>query len=175
MTACTGLDLFLDLVRIKVDQESFIQELGVSIGKLFPCPADMKFAGSMAGLAAHIDLGPGGLIKICFNVISFSEIGAVAFPTSRVPVLKTIGPMVRIIMGSWVIGIEMKPALISCIPGDRQGLESTVRHLDQVLLKGIYAQGVSDLKILKGSVRAVGIYEKTPISFKKNGKPCRNV
>ena len=56
-------------------------------------PFHMTRSGTVTGLAAHIDVRPGGLIGIGLDIVVFFQIGGMAFGTHAVPVLSGIGPV----------------------------------------------------------------------------------
>ena len=69
--------------------------------------------------------------------------------------------MQRIAGGDVLLGIKVIPALAAFvlrpgIPGNRQGLQSSVRKFDQVLLQRLDAEHIADLEIGQFAVRAVG-------------------
>ena len=77
-------------------------------------------------------------------------------------------------MGEILVGIEVEPALSalrlgSAVPGEAQRLIAAVGEADQVLLQGIHAEGVGDLKILQWPVRPVGAHQEFPVAPEEGG------
>ena len=129
----------------------------------------------MAGFAADIDFGPNRGKAIARRVVVLAHAGRVALGAHEIPVLVQLRPMQNIIMADFLIGIEVEPALATlvfctAIPGDRQGLQPSVRERNQVLLQRIDAKSVFDLECGELAVRSVRLDKEAAILAKEPGR-----
>ncbi len=117
-------------------------------GRIGPCPGDMARAGAVAGLAGHVHVGPGRGVAVGGQIIVFLQARRVAVGAHVVPGLVAPGPVQPVARSQCLIGIEVEPALAApilgpAVPGDAERLQPAAGERDQILLKGIDAEGVS--------------------------------
>src|SRR5439155_24263117 len=129
---------------------------------------DVVRARAVAGLAPDGEIGPGRRVAVMDRVVVPPQVRRVAVRAYVVPVLLEARPVQRIAMVDVLVGIQMKPApaarlLRSRVPGDRERLHPAVRERDEVLLQRVDAEGVLDLEVGEGAVRAVGAYEEAVV------------
>jgi len=65
------------------------------------------------------------------------------------------------------IRVQVKPALVGNVPGDRQGLQAPVLELDQVLLQRCNAKRIGDAEFLKLAIGIVCFCPVPAIAFEK--------
>ena len=116
--------------------------------------------GTVTGLAADVDLRPGGLKTSRNGIIILFEICRVAEGALEIPILVDPGPVHRIAGRQSAVGVEMKPALTALVfcagvPRDSECLQPAVVQFDEILLKRPKSKRVADLKIRQVAVRAV--------------------
>ncbi len=115
----------------------------------------------MAGLAAHIDIRPGGFVGLGLDVVVFLEVGRMALSAHAVPVLARVGPVEPVRAGPVALfRIEMIPSLPFHIPGNGETLEPAARKGHQVLLQRIPAESVGDFEFPHAAARPLGMDEK---------------
>ena len=105
----------------------------------------------MAGLAADVDLCPGGGEAIIYRVVVLAYTGRMALGAHEVPILIQLSPMQDVVVANLLIRIEVEPALAAtvlrpAVPGDRECLQTPIRELDQILLQWIEAERVFELE-----------------------------
>ena len=128
----------------------------------FPRPIDMTRAAAVTGLAADADFCPGRGEAILRRVVVLVHAGRVALGAHEVPVLVQLGPVQEIVVADFFVRIEVKPTLAplvfrAAVPGDGEGLQSSIGKFDQVLLQRIEAERVLDLEHAELAVRPVGL------------------
>ena len=125
-------------------------------------PGDVPRARTVARLAGHVEVGPGGCIGVGGEVEVLLQIGGVAIGALVIPGLVAPGPV------QWVAGlellarVELEPAptaLIfrAAVPGNAERLIAPPGKGDQVLLQRIDPEGVGDLVVVESAVGARGI------------------
>ena len=128
------------------------------VGKLGPL--HMPLSGAVAGLAADVDVRPGGPVRVGLEVVVLAEVGGMARRAHPVPVLRRVGPIQPVLRLYRLVRVEVIPALGLHVPGDGQALHPAAGKRDQVLLEGVPAEGVRDLEIPHPSFRALGVDEE---------------
>jgi hypothetical protein len=128
----------------------------------------------MAGLATDADLCPGAGEAVIRRVVILAHAGRVAFSAHEIPVLVQLGPVQHVVVLDLLVRIEMEPTLATLllragVPGDRQGLQPTVRKFDEILLQRIDAERVFHLKRGELAVRPVSLDEEFPIATEETG------
>jgi hypothetical protein len=155
---------------VEVDGEPVVAALAPGQPTLLALgPGDVGRAGTVAGLAADIDLGPGRRVSVRGRVVVLAQLGRVALGAHEVPGLVDPGPMQRIAGFELLVGVEMEPALPALIlgprvPGDAERLHPAVGKGDQVLLQRVDAEGVADLEVVELAVRPVGGDEEPAVA-----------
>ncbi len=132
-------------------------------------PGDVLRSGTVARLARHVDVGPCRPIPVARREVVLVQIRRVALGAHEVPVLIYARPMQDVVVADRLIGMKVEPALAASralprIPRDRQCLKAPTREGDQVLLKGIDAEGVGDLEIRHLSVMPLGVHEELSVT-----------
>ena len=122
----------------------------------------------MAGLAADIDLKPGGGIAILIAVIGFMDPSGMAFGAHPVPGLTAPGPVQPITRASDLVGRQAVPLFLHRIPGDVQTLEPSSGKGYQILLQRMHAKNIGDFKNAGLAVRPFGFNHELPIQAKKS-------
>ena len=117
------------------------------------CPLDMARAGAMAGLTGDADVGPGSVVTVFRQSVVLLQVGGVAIGAHEVPVLQWAGPVQDVAVVDLFVGVEMEPPLASrgggsAVPGDAQGLITSIRKSDEILLERVYAKGIGDLVVV---------------------------
>ena len=112
---------------------------------------------AVAGLAADVDVRPGGLVRVGLDVVVLPEVGGMARGAHPVPVLRRVGPIQPVLRVYRLVRVEMIPALGFHIPGDGQALHPAAGKRNQVLLERVPAEGVRDLEIPHPAFRALGV------------------
>ena len=135
-------------------------------------PGDVGGAGTVARLAGHVDLRPGGRIGVGGGIVVLAQLGRVAFRAHEIPGLVDAGPVQRVAGPEVPVGVEMEPALPALIfgpriPRDAERLHPAVRERDQVLLQGIDAERVADLVLAELAVRPVGGDEELAVALEE--------
>ncbi len=74
-----------------------------------------------------------------------------------IPGLCVRRPMQRIIGSNRFMWIDMKPAFGYRIPAERQGLQTAVGKLDQILLQGMHAKHIFDGKLFELALFVFGL------------------
>ena len=94
-----------------------------------------------------------------------------AFGTHAVPVLSVVGPVEPVIGFDFLSFVnrigDIIPDFSFGVPGERQGLKTAFLKGDEVLLQGLNAEGVSNLKIAWYPTGAFGVDEKLIVFFVK--------
>ena len=119
----------------------------------------MRAAGTVARLAAHVWLFPVGVEAVGLRVVALLVAGGVAGDAHRVASLVAAGPVHHVAGRCLLVRIEVEPALLLCVPGNRQRLQAAAGDRDQVLLQGVDAERVGDLEVGQFAVRPVGVDE----------------
>src|SRR5271165_4691121 len=126
----------------------------------------------MTSFAAHADFGKCRVEFVLRRVVVFADVGGVAFRAHVVPVLLRPCPMQRVRRWNVLTGIEMEPALAVFVFGPRvpsigQGLEPSIRKLDEVLLKRIDTEGVFDGEVSRLAVLSLRLHGKAAVLTEK--------
>src|SRR6185369_1059230 len=126
----------------------------------------------MAGLAADTDFRPCRREAITGCIIVLAHAGRMTLAAHEVPVLVKPCPMQDVVVADGLVGIEMEPALAAlafgtCVPGEGQGLHAAIGKLNEILLKGIDAEGVFHFEGGEFAVSAVGFDEKLSVVAKE--------
>jgi hypothetical protein len=106
----------------------------------------MVRARTVAGFATHTDLRPGRPVGLVVRVIVLAQVRGVTFGTHGVPVLAVVGPIEPVVGSQRAVRVEMVPALLPRIPGNRQALQPPAGKRNQVLLQGKPAEGMGDFE-----------------------------
>ena len=125
-------------------------------------PGDVRRALPVTGLAADIDLRPGGGEMIGRRIVVLAHAGRVALGAHEIPVLVQLRPVQEVAGADLLVGIEVEPALAAlvlraAVPGERERLQAAVGKLDEILLQRIDAEGVLDLEGGELAVGPVGL------------------
>ena len=120
-------------------------------------PLHMSRSGAVAGLAADVDVRPGGLVRVGLDVVVFPEVGGMTCRAHPVPVLRRVGPVQPVLRIYRLVRVEMIPAPGVHIPGDGQALHPAAGKGNQVLLEGVPAEGVRDLEIPHPAFGTLGV------------------
>src|SRR5262245_19190652 len=126
----------------------------------------------MTRFTSDADLRPPGVKLTRGGIVVLAQRCRVAVRTHVVPVLRGPSPMQLVVTANMLARIQVKPALASllfrpCVPRDRQRLHTTIGKRDEILLKGLDAEGVLDLEIGELAVRTIGVHEELAIATKK--------
>ena len=104
------------LALVEVDREPVVAALAPGQPALLPLgPGDVGRAGTVAGLAGDIDLGPGGRVGVRGRIVVLAQLGRVALGAHEVPGLIDAGPVQRIAGVQVLVGVEVEPALAALI------------------------------------------------------------
>jgi len=95
---------------LKLPFLGYIREVALPVA-LVVRPGDVARPRPVAGLAADVDVGPGGGVTVGLLVVVLAQVGRVAVGALVVPVLVDAGPVQRIAGLQLLIGIEVEPAL----------------------------------------------------------------
>ena len=122
----------------------------------------MLFAGTVAGLAAHVQFRKFCIERAGLCLVVLLQVGAVAFGAAGVPVLVGAGPVQRVLVIDLLVRVQVIPALPALgggarIPGDTQGLQPTAGQRQQVLLQRIYTEHIGDFEVLQLAILAVRV------------------
>ncbi len=120
-------------------------------------PVDMARAGSVARLAAHVDLRPRGRVRLRLEVVALYQVGRMALGAHAVPVLGALRPVQPVVGRDLLAGVEIEPLPALDVPGDRQRLEPAAGKRDQITLQRLVPERVRDLELGRLAVRALGI------------------
>ena len=126
-------------------------------------PFHVQGARPMAGLAAHGDLAPGGLVGVLLRVVALADPGGVALRAHHIPVLGGPGPVEPVRRGDDLVGVQRVPAFLLDVPGDGEGLQPPPGKGDQVLLEREPPEGVGHLELAGLAVGAFGAHEVLPV------------
>ena len=132
-------------------------------------PFHVQGARPMAGLAAHGDLAPGGLVGVVLRIVPLADPRGVALRAHHVPVLGRPGPVEPVRRGDDLVGVQRVPALLLDVPGDGEGLQPPAGKGDEVLLEREPPEGVGHLELPGLAVGAFGVHEVLPVF---SGEPC---
>ena len=132
----------------------------------------MARALAVTGLAAHADLGKGGVKAVSGRIVVFMHAGRMTLGAHEIPVLIEFGPMQDIVVLDLLVRVEMEPALAalllwSTVPCDRQCLDASIGEFDQILLQRIDTERVLHLEDGKFAVRPVGFDEEFAVLAEK--------
>ncbi len=116
------------------------------------CALGVRAAGAVAGLAAHVRLGPGGGVAVVLVVVALAVGGGVALAAHQVPVLVAPAPVQVVARGDRAVGVQREPGLARGIPGDREGLQASALLRQQHLLQRPDAEDVADRERLRAAV-----------------------
>ncbi len=125
-------------------------------------PRRVAGARSVAGLAADHDLRPGRLEGVGGRIVALADGRRVAVRAHGVPVLRLARPVQPVGRRDLLAGVEEEPAPGAGVPRDGEALQAPAGEGDQVLLQGIDAEGVGDLVLVQGVVRALGQDQELP-------------
>ena len=144
-----------------------------------PRPTDVPRALPVAGLAADADLRERRGKSIARCIVVLAHAGRMTFGAHEVPVLVQLRPVEDVVVTDLLVRIKMEPALTarflrSAVPGDRQGLQSAIGELDQILLEWIDAKRVLDLESGELSVGAVRFDLKLSVVTEEARPQLRN-
>ena len=111
---------------------------GVFAAGLALGPGQVPGARAVAGLAADVDVGSGGVVVLGLLVVLLAQVGGMAIGALVVPDLVDAGPVQRLAGFQLAVGVEGEPALAAlrggpAVPGDAQGLQAAAGKADQVL------------------------------------------
>src|ERR1019366_2440846 len=114
-------------------------------------PIEMTAARPVASLATDRYLGETRVKTVFPSIIALLDSCRVTFGAHEVPVLHGSGPMQRVRTGDGSIGIKMEPTLPPRLFGPRvprpwEGLHSSVREGDEILLQRFDAEGPCNLE-----------------------------
>jgi hypothetical protein len=123
----------------------------------------------MARLAADVDLGPSGLVRVSLRVVALHEAGGVTLGAHGVPVLGLARPVEPISGLDILVRVEVEPLSSLGVPSDGQALIASAWKRDQVLLQRAYAEHVGDLEVAHVSVGAFRVDEELPVASKEPG------
>ena len=134
----------------------------------FPRPIDMTRAAAVTGFAADADFCPGRGEAILHRVIVLVHAGRMALGAHEVPVLVQLGPVQEIVVANFFVRIEVEPTLAplvfrAAVPGDGEGLQSSIGKFDQILLQRVEAERVLDLEHADLAVRPVGLDQELSV------------
>ena len=120
MTGRAGADLDVRVLALERHQPRAVtpipeQRLGMR-------QVDMQAGRAVAGLAAYVDFGPGGVKRVARQVVVLLQVRRVAVGAHVVPVLLAAGPVQWIVGRDFFVGVEVEPAFVFRVPGDRQRL-----------------------------------------------------
>ena len=123
VAAGTGLDLGIRSVRRKVDQQARHRRRDSASRRRGARPIQVRAAGTVTGLTADVDRGPGGAVRVALEVVVGSQVRGVALRAHHVPALVAAGPVQRIVGRNLLVGIQVDPLAPRSVPGDGQALE----------------------------------------------------
>ncbi len=130
-------------------------------------PGEVRRTGSVAGLAADVDLRPGGFEGPGLGVIALDQIGRVALGAHPVPVLRVARPVKPVVGRDVLVGIEVEPLAADGVPGEIQTLEPTAGKGHEILLQRVVTEGVGDLEVAHFATGALGVDKKPAVPAKK--------
>ncbi len=159
VAARAGLDLPARVAPRELHRQAVVGRTRLGAG----CPRQVRAGRPVAGLAAHVDLGPGRAVRVRLDVVALAQIGGVTLGAHAVPALVASGPVQGIVRGDALVGIEVEPALSLGVPREGQALDAAAGELDQVLLERLDAERVPHLEVAHGAVRRLGVDEELPV------------
>ena len=130
-------------------------------------PRDVPLAGTVARLATHVGLLPARGEAVGRGVVALLVAGRVAGDAHRVGGLVVAGPVHHVAGRRLLVRVEVEPALLVHVPGDRQRLQPAAVGLDQDLLQRIDAERVPDLEVRHPAVGPVGVDEVLAVAAKE--------
>ena len=139
-----------------------------------PGPGPVSRPRPVAGLAAQRQLGPRGAVLVRGRVVPLAEVRGVALRALVVPGLLPAAPVQRVGGVDPLARVQREPALAAGrpgtrVPGRRQRLEPPARERNQVLLKGIDAEGVGNLILGRLAVGTLGPDQVLAVPAEKGG------
>jgi hypothetical protein len=115
----------------------------------------------VAGFTADINGKPAGGIGVGLHVKVLLQSGGVAFSAHPIPGLATVGPVQPVPCPLHLIRRQPIPSPLLNIPSQIETLQSPPGKGYQILLQGIYAKDMGDLKNPGSAIWPLGLHEKT--------------
>ncbi|MNO93085.1 hypothetical protein D3C76_846750 [compost metagenome] len=164
VAAGAGFDFDGGVLVLEVDGKTRVDQVG-----LFRRPFQVIGGRAVTGLATDAEAVPLAVEGVFRGIEIALVAGGVALDAHEVGVLAGLAPVQRVLEGHALARVEMKPAVLLGIPGDAQGLQATVAHLDQVLLQRCDAEGVGDLEVGVLAVDAGGVDPESVVLSREPG------
>ncbi len=142
-----------------LDDEAGVLE-GRPAGRRRFGPGHVARAGTMAGLAAHVDLGPRRRVGVRLRVEALDQVRGVALRAHAVPVLPVARPVEPVGTRDPLARVEEEPSLPGHVPRQGEGLHAPAWKADEVLLERIPAEGVGHREDRGLPVGPVGLDEE---------------
>ena len=120
-------------------------------------PGHVARARPVAGLAAHHDLRPGGLVRVVLRVVALADRRGVAVGAHGVPALARARPVEPVAGRGGGPGVHVEPALRLRVPGGGERLQPAAGEGHEVLLQRRDAEGVGHLVVAHRAVGPLGV------------------